>query len=195
MTKGKNFSCNNVSGKRNKNDFYETPYSMTKHLLEQVQFDKSLSVLEPAAGNGAITKILSQYWSVYNITQYDIEKDFLTETNQFDYIITNPPFSIASEFILKAKQVATNKIAMLLPLNYLHGKNRFASIWQDKEFPLASVNVFVSYAMLGLPLRDDGKITSGMITYAWFVWDKSYSGDPVIKWLNNTADIVTKDDK
>ena len=37
--KGKNFSANNVRGQRKKSDFYETPYSITSHLLEVEEFD------------------------------------------------------------------------------------------------------------------------------------------------------------
>ena len=41
--KGKNFSLN--STKRNKNDYYQTPYSMTRQLLEVENFEGK--VLEP----------------------------------------------------------------------------------------------------------------------------------------------------
>lgn len=72
--KGKNFSANNTSGKRKKSDFYETPYSITEHLLRVEDFDKSLSVCEPACGNNAIVKVLKKYWK--NVISYDIEKTF-----------------------------------------------------------------------------------------------------------------------
>ena len=36
--KGKNFSLN--SNKRNKNDYYQTPYSMTRQLLEVENFGR-----------------------------------------------------------------------------------------------------------------------------------------------------------
>ena len=133
MKKGKNFSANNI-GQRKKSDFYETPYSITEQLLEVEDFTGS--ILEPACGNGAILKILK------NVTGYDIEKDFLTETKHYNNIITNPPFSLSFEFIIKAKEIARKKIAFLLPLSYIHGKKRFDYIYQDKEFPLARVYVF-----------------------------------------------------
>lgn len=117
--KGKNFSANNSSGKRRDSDFYETPYSITEHLLVRESFDKNLTVCEPAQGAGAIVKVLSKYWSSEKISAYDIERNFLTETSTYDYIITNPPFSLAYEFIQVAKRTATKKFAMLLPLSYL----------------------------------------------------------------------------
>ena len=103
--KGKNFSANNAKGQRKKSDFYETPYSITSHLLKVESFDTSLIVCEPACGSGAIVKILEKEWK--DVVAYDIEKNFLMETEKYDYIITNPPFSLAYEFVQKAKQVAT----------------------------------------------------------------------------------------
>ena len=180
--KGKNFSTNNT-GKRKNSDFYETPYSLTWLLLENEKIEGS--VLEPACGNGAISKIVGG-------KSYDIEKDFLKETESYDTIITNPPYSKAQEFILKAKQVANKKIVFLLPLSYLHGKKRFDTIWTDKDFPLAHIYVFTRYPLLGEKLRKDGKHNTGMMVYAWFVWEKNYKGEPIIKWLDNNKYIINK---
>lgn len=56
--KGKNFSTNNSSGKRKKSDFYETPYSLTRLLLEKEKLEGT--VLEPACGELAIVKVLKE---------------------------------------------------------------------------------------------------------------------------------------
>ena len=191
--KGKNFSANNVKGLRKKSDFYETPYSITNHLLKVEDFDKSLTVCEPACGAGAISNILKKHWN--NVTAYDVEKDFLLEYGNYDYIITNPPFSIAYEFVQKAKQVATKKFAFLLPLSYLHGKKRYDDIYMDKEYGLKKVYVFTRYPMLGEVLRDDGKYNTGMMVYAWYIFENHYSGDPIIDWIDNNADVLSKKDK
>ena len=42
--KGKNFSANNCSGKRKKSDFYETQYTLTRHLLNVEDFDYSFTI-------------------------------------------------------------------------------------------------------------------------------------------------------
>jgi hypothetical protein len=182
IKKGKNFSLNNT-GKRKKSDFYETPYSLTWLLLENEEIIGS--VLEPACGNGAISKIVGG-------VSYDKEFDFLKEERKYDTIITNPPYSLAKEFILKAKQVANKKIIFLLPLSYLHGKNRFDIIWNDKNFPLARVYVFTRYPLLGEKLREDGKHNTGMMVYAWYIWEKGYKNEPVIRWLDNNEYIISK---
>ena len=183
--KGKNFSANNVSGKRKESDFYETPYSLTRLFLEANNIIGT--VLEPACGNGAIVKVLREFG--VEPKAYDKDVDFLTETSTYDWIVTNPPFSLAMEFINKAKQVSNN-FAFLLPLSYLHGKQRLDGVYSDKIFPLSSVFVFSRYPMLGDPLREDGKHRTGMMVYAWFVWRKGYTGEPVIKWLDNHPFVI-----
>lgn len=183
MTKGKNFSCNNSTGKRNKSDFYQTPYSLTKLLLEKEELVGT--VLEPACGQFAIVLMLPRVDDCY-----DIERDFFKETRTFGTVITNPPFSLAKEFILKAKEVAENKIIFLLPLAYLHGKERYDLIYQDKEFPLKKVYVFTRYPLLEDTIRADGKHKTGMMVYAWFVWERGYKGEPTISWLDNDKYVV-----
>lgn len=185
MTKGKNFSCNNVDDKRHKSDFYQTPYCLTNLLLEKE--DLIGSVLEPACGYGAIVKCLPRCDKCY-----DIGFNFFNETESFGTVITNPPFSLAKEFILKAKEVANNKIMFLLPLSYLHGKERYDIIYSDRDFPLKKVYVFTRYPLLEDTVREDGKHKTGMMVYAWFVWEKGYKGNPEIAWLDNNDFVVKK---
>lgn len=195
---GKNFSGNNL-GQRRKSDFYETPYSMTRAILDRLPMERYRVVLEPACGNGAILHELRLHpHKPPHVHAFDLclgkeKKDFLTSTTQADLIITNPPYSLAREFILKAKELANHNIAFLLPLSYLHGKQRFEEIWKDKVFPLKEVHVFTRYPLLGDPLREDGQYRTGMMVYAWFVWEKSYSGDPRISWIDNDAFVLKRE--
>ncbi len=190
--KGKNFSGNNL-GQRKASDFYETPYSITAQLLNTEKFNILKTVLEPAKGNGAITRVLDKF-CFSKVTSYDVSDgtDFLKEKKKYDYIITNPPFSLAYEFILKAKEVARLKFAFLLPLAYLHGKSRFDNIYNIHDYCLKTVHVFTRYPMLGEKLRKDGKYNTGMMVYAWYVWDRLYIGKPEINWLDNDEYIIRK---
>lgn len=187
MSHGKNFSCNNT-GKRNASDFYQTPYCLTDLLLTKETLVGT--VLEPACGGNAIVDRLP-----YCTKHYDKETNFLYETEQYDTVITNPPFSLAYEFIKKAKQVAKEKIMLLLPLSYLHGKKRFDNIWQDIEFPLKKIYVFTRYPLLEDTIRADGKHKTGMMVYAWFVWDKKHNGLPIVDWLDNNDFVVKGEEK
>ena len=193
--KGKNFSANNATGKRKKSDFYETPYTLTRKFLEREDFNKDLTVCEPACGAGAITKVLKEFWNDDLITAYDQEVNFFCDFNDYDYIVTNTPFSIAFQFIQKAKQRARKKFAFLLPLSYLHGKKRYDDIYSDKDYGLEKVYVFTRYPMLGDKLREDGKYNTGMMVYAWYVWTKGYSGQPIVDWIDNNEDVLSKKDR
>lgn len=193
MKKGKNFSANNVNGLRKKSDFYETPYSMTEQFLETELFDKTKTILEPSCGKKAIVKVLNNHWEKELVEGRDLVQtghNFLECTNSFNYIITNPPFSLAFEFIIKAKQIATDKFALLLPLSYLHGKQRHDYVYSDKNYGLETVHVFTRYPMLGDALREDGKYKTGMMVYAWFVWSNGFYGNPNIKWIDNHKNVL-----
>ena len=192
--KGKNFSANNATGKRKKSDFYETPYTLTRKFLDVEYFNKNSTVCEPACGGGAITRVLKEHWEDDKVTAYDQETNFLWETGEYDYIVTNPPFSIAFEFIQRAKLVAKSKFAFLLPLSYLHGKKRFDEIYSDRSYGLEKVYVFTRYPMLGETLREDGKYNTGMMVYAWYVWTNGYSGLPTVDWVDNNEDVLSKKD-
>jgi hypothetical protein len=205
IMKGKNFSCNNITGKRNKNDHYQTPLSVTKQLLENEKFDYSKTVLEPAAGRYAIVKVLNKNFNPSLINAYDIDaiysKNFFDEKNSYDYIITNPPLKSAFQFIQKSKQIARLKFALLLPLSYLHGQKRYEEkIFLDPHYPLIKIYVFTRYIMFTDKIRNDGKYRTGMIAWAWYIWENSnqYPKNteiPVIKWIDNQKYIINAKDK
>ena len=182
-------------GQRKEADFYETPYSITRHLFEKETFDYGLTVCEPACGNGAIVRVLKKK-KFDSVTSYDIQTgtDFLKDTNQYDYIITNPPFSLAFEFMQHAKKLARQKFALLLPLSYLHGQQRFLHVYSDRSYGLKKVYVLTQYPMLGEPLREDGKYHTGMIVLAWYVFEEGYDQLPRFDWIDNHAEILKASD-
>lgn len=189
---GKNFSRNNVTGTRKPSDLYETPYSVTAQFLVEKPMPRAYSILEPAAGHGAIVQVLREH-GYHWITDYDLVMDgtdFLNERGTYDVVLTNPPYSLAQQFILHAKRVARHRICLLLPVTYLHGKKRYDDIFMDRNFPLAEVYVFTRYIWLGDPLRDDGKYKTGMVAYAWYVWDVAHEGEPVIRWIDNHRHVI-----
>lgn len=183
-------------GQRNSKDFYQTPLKMTEALMDLHLFPKNYSVLEPACGDHAIVKVIFDHFSVvqyYDINDSDTSRarDFLEEERIFDCIITNPPFRLANKFIIHAKEVAEHQIAMLLPLNYLQGQERYETIFYNQEgFPLQYVLVFTCMPMLSDTIREDGKYRTGMQSYAWFVWNRYYTGFPQLNWIDSKGHIV-----
>jgi len=101
--------------------------------------------------------------------------DFLTFKGTFNGdIITNPPYKHAQGFIEKA-----NKVAMFLKLTFLEGQKRQLMF---EKYPPKEVLVF-SKRQLCAKGGDFKSYPSSAIAYAWFVWEKGFSGDPIIKWV------------
>ena len=163
-------------------DFYETPKIITEQLLANEPFDFSNTALEPADGKGAISSVLEQYF--LSVVSYDIERDFLQETQQYDILITNPPYSKSIDFIQKAMHVVRDKFCFLLPIGYLNGKQRYGPAFGSKAFPLKRVLVFVPNLHLGHPKSSaENLVEGGLLGYAWFIWQRGYEGDPTISWI------------
>lgn len=168
-------------GNRSEYDFYSTPQYATNELLVVEKFNGN--ILEPACGDGAISKILVD--KGYDVISKDLVnrgygetgKNFLWETAHYDNLITNPPFSLAEEFLNKAKQIVDNKIALLLKTVFLEGQKRY-HLFQDKKFPLKCMYQFAKR------INFDQTKKAGMVSYAWFVWERDWKGEPVIRWIN-----------
>ena len=128
----------NKDGDREKNDFYPTPENATESLLDRQKFDGD--IWECACGDGAMSKVMESYR--YNVLSTDLIDrgygqsgiDFLLETQKVDNIVTNPPFSLAMEFTLKALELARNKVVMLSKVSYLEGLERREKLFNQRLF-------------------------------------------------------------
>lgn len=196
--KGKNFSKAN-RGQRNANDFYQTPYSMTEQLLCRLRIRNLKRVLEPAAGAGAILKVLRE--NGVDCSGYDLSRDGLDFMEDMpgsaDWIITNPPFSRSLDFIQQCKRVARRGFWLLMPIEYLHGQERFEKVYNARDgYPLKHVCIFTRRAMLSDTVRDDGCYPTGMVTWAWYGWERTTlfrrAHKPTIDWINNNQFVLRK---
>ena len=96
-------------------------------------------------------------------------------------IITNPPYKFATECVEKAIDLISDghKVAMFLKIQFLEGQNRRKLF--DK-YPPKIVAVFskrIKCAING----DFENIGSSASCYAWFIWEKGYKGETIIKWI------------
>jgi hypothetical protein len=172
-----------LNGERQKDDFYPTPKFVIEELLKRENFEGN--IWECACGEGDISMVCID--NGYEVISSDLidrgygfQSDFLTSDLVADNIITNPPYKNSLEFILKAKKQAKNKIAFFLKTTWLESRDRY-DMFQDTEFPLKSVYQFSKRVSL---YKDGQKMkNSGMIAYAWFVWDKSHTGKATIDWI------------
>ena len=180
----------NVRINTSDHDYYATSPKAVELLLEQEKFYQY--IWEPACGEGHMSKVLEAYG--YNVLSTDLIDrgygeggvDFLKlsrEDIKKDYprdIITNPPYKYAKEFVKHALDISMNgtKIAMFLKLTFLEGQKR-RELFRNNP----PQTVYVASGRLECALN--GVFTDkSMVAYAWFVWQKGYKGQTVIKWIN-----------
>ncbi|WJJ55311.1 hypothetical protein QB910_000067 [Dabrowskivirus KKP3916] len=129
-------SATNRGAKRNDNDFYPTPTWVTEELIKKLIIPKSSTCLEPCVGDGAIWNVIKPYFSSMGWAELSKGRDFLTYdfgNNHFDFVITNPPFSLAEEFICRSLELA-DCVVMLLRLNFLGGQKRYDRFWSMPKY-------------------------------------------------------------
>lgn len=185
-------SCNNRKINAEQNDYYATEPRAVELLLQNETFNHY--IWECACGAGHISKVLSD--AGYDVKSSDIVDRGYPETEIINFlqsdasltegefvgdIITNPPYKYAREFVEKAIEISkdSTKIAMFLKLTFLEGKARRKLF--DKH-PPKTVYVFSSRVCCGK--NGHFNPSENAVAYAWFVWEKGYTGDTVVKWIN-----------
>ena len=191
------YSCHGASNhsetEREVNDYYATPPSAVEMLLELEEFSKV--IMEPACGQGHIAEVLKSHGHTVCATDlidrgYGIGNvDFfsINDPRNMD-IITNPPYSLAKEFVEHAMDIVTDghKVAMFLKLTFLEGQGRKELF---KKYPPKIV--YVSISRIGCAKNGEFKKdkngnlkADSAVAYCWYVWQKGFSGSPTIKWFN-----------
>lgn len=186
MNQGGKLAGGNPARGRVENDFYATHPDSVKALLKVEEI--IYPALEPACGEGHISKLLGD--DVYSCDLIDRGFgtpfiDFLKMPNEqnFDTVITNPPFNLFQEFVEKALKVAQKKVIMFGKLQALEGIKRATFL---ETTPLKTVYVFKKRQQPmrnGKEFDDNGKKMSSTMAFAWFVWEIGYEGEPTIKWI------------
>jgi hypothetical protein len=123
-------------------DDYPTPPWATRALMEHVissEFFKGQICWEPAANRRFMSRPLMEYFDY--VMESDINNygennvvDFLeTEIDRtnatINWIITNPPFNKAQQFIEKAQKIATDGVAVLTRTSFLEGIMRYQTLY------------------------------------------------------------------
>ena len=106
----------------------------------------------------------------------------LEEIGVKDNIITNPPFKNSLQFDYQSKKVARNKITLLGKTTFLEGVERY-EMFQDKDFPLKIIYQFSRRPTLIKEGLESTEHLRGMISYAWFVWERDSVGKPTLQWI------------
>lgn len=206
MSKGQSIAGRKVN---TPTDFYETPAWATEALLAVESFHGG--IWEPASGHGAMSKVLVQQYpatisSDIMLDGYGVgSTDFLKRqvmpkgkglAGTVRNIVTNPPYRHAQAFVEHAIKLlperkmlaagkghevytAPGKAAFLLKLTFLESAKRKQFF---EQYPPKKVWVFSNRVTM-YPHGDPAPKNGGTIAYAWFVWEKGYTGQPEIGWI------------
>jgi len=167
----------------NTHEFYRTPTHAVEALLEREQFEGV--VWEVASGDGSIVDVLKEYGYRVKSTDLTTGTDFLKSRASAANIITNPPYSLAEEFLIHAKKLAKRKVAMLLPIYFFRGRDRF-DIFKGDEFPLKKIYMFSE--RLTFSLKFEGQLVGEAGCHGWFVWERGYRRQTTIDWIPNSKE-------
>lgn len=169
-------------------DAYWTPYEATESLLKLENFSGKI-VWEPAAGDGAILRVLEEKGvSCYGSDLYDYGNPFIK--SGLDYlkvnilganaIVTNPPSKLALPFAQKAI-CEVPFVAFLLRTNWLESTTRLSFFRQHPPS-----RVWISSRRLPMihRLGWDGPEVPSNICHAWFVWDAGAAKETRLGWFD-----------
>ncbi len=101
-------------------------------------------------------------------------------TDQFDNIVTNPPFDNARQFALHALKLVARKVAIIFPTARLN-----AAKWLNAT-PLARIWFLTPRPSMppGHVIAAGEKPGGGKTDFVWLVFDRGHNGNPTFGWLH-----------
>lgn len=187
-------ASNHTDKQREMNDFYATdPHSLEIFLdkLEQDNIKLHKDIWECACGQGHLSEVLKERgYEVYSTDIVDRgygeeQIDFLKEkyfpNDLMADILTNPPYKYAKEFVEKAldRQWKGYYTIMFLKIQFLEGQARKKLF---EKYPPKYVYINSARQMCAMNGEFE-KYNATAICYCWFMWEKGYEGETVIRWI------------
>lgn len=183
-------ASNHANKERETNDYYATDPKAAELICKLESF--SVNIWECACGEGHLSKVFEQ--NGYNVYSSDLVNrgygdagvDFLSRYEVWNGdIITNPPYKLAKEFVEHALSIVPigKKVAMFLKLTFMESQSRRKLF--DTQPPKT---IWVSSSRLQCAMNGDfdtyKKGTGTAIAYAWYIWEKGYTGETSVRWFN-----------
>lgn len=185
-------ASNHTEKEREQNDFYAThPHALEIFLdkLEEDGFELHHKIWECACGKGHLSSMLKckgyEVWSTdkFNRGYGELFFDFFEATNKPVYcdILTNPPYKYAEKFVEHALDIQEKGYytIMFLKIQFLEGQARKKLF---EKYPPQYVYVNSSRQLCAMNGEFD-KYKTTAICYCWFIWQKGFKGEPVIRWI------------
>ena len=174
-------------------DFFPTPPWATRALLEHVIPEAGGTAWEPAAGQGHMADVLKERFRVVwrsDVHDYGgldavgsftgVGPDVLPSPDPApNWIITNPPFNLALEFVERALDTAHDGVAVLLRSTWLESVERYERLFSTRA--PAIVAPFVERVPMVKGRWDPS--ASSATAYTWFVWEVPFRTTTQLKWI------------
>lgn len=160
-------------------------------------FDELKPFWDPCNGLGRLSDKLEEVTGVkcaHRSDKYDYDNgdeliDFLERDDlgmltmvpevDFEHIVFNPPFPLTSEFLDAAFELTT-KVYMFNRVSFLETDSRSSKL-STGEWPLKKI-WFFAYRT-GCTKGEEEEAQPKAVMYAWYEFDKSYYGEPMVGWL------------
>lgn len=180
---------------RHKNDLYMTQEQMTRELMTRVPI-QGKRVCEPCAGHGHIAGVLDAF-DCRVFTNDKVDRGGLNWVGDaadpgaavwnwgpgfYDWVVTNPPYSLALPVLRNAWDMAGIGVAMLLRLSFLEPTSEAPAAykshkWADQiagrgEWLADHENYFSDLIVFGSPRPSFTVKGTDSVTTAWLVWKK-----------------------
>ena len=186
----------NTNAERQKEDFYATEPNALKLFLDKIaedQFELQGCIWECACGQGHLAEELKR--NGYTVKATDIIDrgygdgigDFLKQETRVWHtsILTNPPFKLAEQFVEKGIDLIQDgyNLCLFLKIQFLEGQKRKELF---KKYPPKYIYCYSARQKCA----KDGefeKYTATTQFYAWYVWEKGYIGETILRWFQETA--------
>lgn len=189
-------------------DYYATPTAEVKNILDTLGYDFSgQTILEPCVGGGHMIAGIQKYLDENNQTptqcygtdfkdrgfcstrwalQYGVDTladDYPISTA--DVVIMNPPYSTIEPFLIRALEIAQDKLIVLCRTQVLEGAGRYDKIFKDN--PPTDVYQYVDRIQCW---KGGTKPTgSSAQAYCWLVWDKkALAAAPKLHWIHRSKE-------
>jgi len=164
-------------------DFFPTPPWASRALIEEVIGRSAVagcSCWEPAAGEGHMAEPLRPFFETlyasdvhdygrgYGVGNFIELIDRATCPFRPDWIITNPPFVLASEFLSRALMETSHGVAMLLRSAWLESEERWRSVFA-KTAPSTIAHFAERVPMVKGKWDPDASTATA---YSWLIWER-----------------------
>jgi type I restriction-modification system DNA methylase subunit len=177
--------------KDSRDDFPTPPWAtraLFVHILENHSRLSEKICLEPACGAGHMARVLKEYFQVVHSSDvhdygYGLVRDFLThpfEVNSVDWVITNPPFRLSEEFVIRSLEIARAGVAILARTVFIESVGRYRNLF-EKTPPTKFAQFVERVPMVKGRLDKKASTATG---YAWLIWEKyTPVPSPKLMWL------------